>query len=344
MLLPLDQLVAKAVAYTTTTNLAQTIPAIWRKRLETNLRYSEVYNSSIVQNTDLLGTSGDRVYIPVLPDLAMADSLSEGVDMVDIALNNSSVVPLVPTEYGKMVRITRKALDRISFDGIAEIVDRLSYSMQLRVQTAIAIQWNKTVKDENNAALGANGGQFVTIYANGKASATITATDTFNGDCLLNGVAQLENTNNMPFPDGYFRVFITPNQYKSLIDDTNIRQDLRYASPERLITGEKGALHGCRIIVTTYQPQTAHPLDSGSTIYGSDLNVPAEGASANVNVAVAFMMAPRAIAQAWKRRPEVVVDPTLYDGGRYRRVGVTADFDTKPLHSERMVNIITANY
>ena len=338
-MLATDELIRKA--YTTTTNLTQTIPAIWRRQLEKNLRYQAVFDSSIIDNTDLLGSDGDRVYIPILPDLGMADALLEATDMTDIALNNSAVVPLIPTEYGKMVRITRKALDRISFDGIAEIVDRLSYSMALRLQTLIVTQWNKQVKDETGAEVGANNGYFVVQYPNGKTSATITSADTFSGDCILSAVAAMENSLNVPFEDGYFRLFITPNQYKSLIDDQNIRQDLRWAAPERLISGEKGALHGCRIIVTPYLPQTAHPLDPSTTIYtDGSLNCPAEN---TVNVAKAFLMAPRAIARAWKRRAEVVVDPTLYDAGRYRRVGVTADVDVKPLHAERMIVITTAN-
>ena len=341
-MLATDELIRKA--YTTTTNLTQTIPAIWRRQLEKNLRYQAIFDASIVDNTDLLGSDGDRVYIPILPDLGMADALTEGTDMTDIALNNSQVVPLVPTEYGKMVRITRKALDRISFDGIAEIVDRLSYAMALRLQTLIVVQWNKQVKDETGAAVGANNGYFVVQYPNGKTSTTITSSDTFSGDCILNAVAQLENNLNVPFEDGYYRLFISPNQYKALIDDQNIRQDLRWAAPERLISGEKGALHGCRIIVTPYVPQTAHPLDPSNSIYSNDLNVPQEGAAGSLtNVAKAFCMAPRAIARAWKRRAEVVVDPTLYDAGRYRRVGVTSDVDVKPLHSERMVVITTAN-
>lgn len=326
MALAIDELVRKS---TTTTTLAATIPQVWQPRVERNLRLHDVYLGSIVVNTDLMiPKAGNTVYIALLPDVGIADLLTEDVDMTPIALSTATTVPLTPAEYGKSVQITRAALDRISFDGIAEIIDRLSYSMALRVQSLIAKQWNQTVPGSGN------GQSFVSQYANGKTSANITSADTMNDACILNAVAQLEATNNTPFEDGYYRMFLTPLQYKALIQDSNIRNDLRYASPERLLTNEKGALHGCRIIVSNYQPYT------GNAASDAALNIAQQNST---NVAVAFLMAPRALALAWKRQPSVITDPTLYDGGRKRRFYVTADFAAVPLHYERMVNIVTAN-
>ena len=308
MALATDELVRKAT--TTTTTLAATIPHIWSGQLERNLRKRAVFEQSVVVNTDLLVPgAGDIIYIPILPDLGQADALTEGTDMTVYALSTATSVGFTPTEYGKVVEVTRKALDRIKFDGMAAIIDRLAYSMSQRIEGNIASLFN--------AAVPGTSSYINKIYANGKLTGTITTSDTFNDVLILTGIANLEVANNIPYDDGYWRMYISPTQYLALIQDTNTRQDLRWAAPERLLNGEVGALHGCRIIVTNYIQTTA------------------EGSGGAVTVQNAMLLAPRWAAIAYKRKPEVYVDPTLYDGGRRRRFGVTADFDAEVLHYER---------
>jgi N4-gp56 family major capsid protein len=245
-----------------------------------------------------------------------ADKLTEGTDMTPYALNNASSVALIPTEYGMAVEVTRKALDRIKYDGIAEIIDRLTYSMSLRIEGDIASLYNATVPGTSNS--------IQQLYANNTSSATITTTDTFNSALILDAVATMESKNNIPWPDGYYRLYISPFQYSELLKDPDTRQDLRFGAPDRLFTNEKGALHGCRIITTNYVQTTT------------------EGASNNVTVYNAMLVAPRWAAIAWKRRPGTVVDPTLYDMGRRRRFGVLADYDTELLHAERALILKSA--
>ena len=55
-----------------------------------------------------------------------------------------------------------------------------------------------------------------------------------------------------------------------------------------------------------------------------------------------MLTSPRWAAVAYKRRPEVIVDPTLYDMGRRRRFGVVADFDIEAIHAERAVCMTSA--
>lgn len=314
-MLPTDELIQKAV--TNTTNLQALIPKLWAAQIERNLRLQACLQQSVVENTDLLVPGGgDTVYIPFLPDIAKADALTEGTDMVPIALSNASSVPLVPAEYGKLVSVTRKALDRIKYDGVAEIIDRLTYSMTLRMEGDIA---NLTT-----ASVPGTSTKITQVYANGKTSSNITASDTFNDAMIHNAVAQLEALNNHPWPDGYYRLYITPQQYAELITDQNIRNDLRYAAPDRLLNGEKGVLHGCRIIVTNFLLTTN------------------EGASNAVPVYNALLLCPRWAFMAWKRRPGVVTDPTLYDLGRRRQFGVTADYDVELVHPERALVLKTA--
>lgn len=326
MPLATDALVQKAI--TQTSNMTALIPKIWAPQLEKNLRIGAVLQKSLVENTDLLApNSGDTVYIPILPDLGttggaaptLAAALTEGTDIVDIAMDNGSTVTFVPTEYGLGVAVTRKMLDRIKYNGIEAVVDRLGYAMSRTIETQIAALYNTSVPGTSNKLpkvyVGDQSGQ------NLATSSTITSANVLTDELILRGVMLLENANNVPFPDGFYQYFISPAQYKALMLDANVRQDLRFGAPEKIFRGEVGALHNCRIIVTN---SIATTTENATTVFNS------------------LMVAPRWGAIAWKRRPQVVVDPTLYDYGRRRRFGVFADFDIELLHAERGVVLKSA--
>jgi N4-gp56 family major capsid protein len=320
-----DELIRKAT--TTTTNVQPLIPAIWAAQLEKNLRRLAVFEQSAVVNGDLLVPgAGDRVYIPILPDLIAAVAATEGTDMTVNALTTATSVTLTPTEYGTVIEITRKALDRMKYDGMAAIMDRVAYAMSLTIESAFANLYNANVPGTANP--------MASVYANGKTSSNITASDTFNDACILSSIVTLQQNNALPFEDGYYRLFISPSQYAALLQDTNTRQDLRWAAPSRLLNGEVGALHGCRVIVSNYV--------RGATVGTGDVAANAAITENSVHVQKAILASPRWSAIAYKRKPEVVVDPTLYDLGRRRRFGVTADFDVELVHNERAVAITSA--
>lgn len=311
-MLATDELIRKAT--TTTTQVQPLIPQIWAAQLERNLRKRAVFEQSLVVNGDLLAPgAGDTVYIPIWPDLAAATALTEGTDMPITTMNNATSVALKPAEYGVTVEITRKALDRMKYDGMAATMDRLAYAMSQAIEGTVAALYNGVVPGTSN--------KMDQLYPNGHTSTTIVSTDTFSDALLLAGIADLQEKNNVPFDDGYWRLYLSPSQWEALLLDQNVRQDLRWAAPSRLLNGEVGTLHGCRLIVTNYI-QT----DVENT----------------VTVQNAMLLAPRWAAVAYKRRPEVVVDPTLYDMGRRRRFGVVADFDIELLHNERGVVLKSA--
>lgn len=333
MPLATDQLVKKAT--TLTSNLTQLIPQIWAPQLEQNLRRRSVLEQSVVVDTSLMVPgAGDRVFIPALPDITLADALTEGNPITEYALSNSASIPLIPTEYGKVITITRKALDRIKYDGMSAIVDRLAYSMSMRIESNIAALYNATASSAfpNSQTVfgGANLTQIPTLYPNGHASGTIVATDTFSSKMLTTAVAKMQQYDNVPMPDGYYWLYMSPDAFQSLVSDPDVRNDLRYAAPDRLINGDQGVLYGCRIILTNYMPGS-----TGNTAI-------MEGASNSVPVVKSMLVAPRWAAIAYKRRPEITVDPTLYDMGRVRKFGVTSDFDVELLHPERALVITTA--
>lgn len=320
-MLPTSQLVQKAL--TLTTNLAALTPKLWAAQIEYNLRRMGIWQQSIISNTDLLvPNAGDTVYVPTLPDVNSVVALTEGTDMTVIALNNASSIALTPTEYGLTIGASRKALDRIKYDGVAAIVDRLAYAMSFKIETMISNLVSANVPGTTGS--GFANGQLGSIYPNGHATGTIVATDIFNDALIWAGVQYLQLKDNIPFEDGQWRLYMDPAQWAALIQDQNIRQDIRFAAPEKMLVGEVATIHNCRIFVTNYIAQTA------------------EGAAGAVTVRNAVLCAPRWAVIAWKRMPGVVVDPTLYDLGRRRNFGITADFDIELLHNERAVVIKTA--
>jgi hypothetical protein len=321
-MLPTDQLIRKAT--TTTTNLASIIPILWASQMETNLRRRSVLSQSLVVNTDLLVPgAGDRVYIPALPDITIADALTEGTDMTIYALSNSANVTLTPTEYGKTIEITRKALDRIKYDGMAAIVDRLAYAMSIRIETAVANLWNATSVALPNSTTVFGGSSLTAIpqiYPNGHATGTIVSTDTLTAASLRKGVASLMQYDNVPFADGNYNLYLTPDAYYGLLQDATILVDIRYGEPSAIMAGVNGYqahIYGVNLIMTNY------------------IATSSEGAGSAVTVNNNLLVADRWGAIAYKRRPEIVVDPTLYDMGRRRRFGVTGDHDIELLHPAR---------
>jgi hypothetical protein len=326
-MLPTDEIIRKAITPSTITTIGGSggplIPLMWAARIETNLRKMAVLQDSVYENLDLLVPgAGSTVTIPLLPDLAQAVAQTDGTDISSVLLNGQQSVPLTPVEYAQAVEMTRGALDVAKYDLIAEILDRLTYSMTLRIEGNIAATAALAVPSV--------GGNFTFLYPNTKIISTITAADIFTDKQILQGVKILESVNNHPFPNGLWRLYIGPKQWLDLMQDADTRNDLRWSQQSVLISGgprvngPRAILHNCEIYVTNYCP-TAN-----------------EGAGSAIPVVKALLVAPRWTAIAWKRKPELVVDPTLYDFGRRRRFAITAGFDAEPLHSERAVIMTSA--
>jgi N4-gp56 family major capsid protein len=331
MSLATDALIKKAT--TTTTNLSALIPQIWASLMELNLRRRAVLEQSLLVNTDLtVPGAGNQVFIPALPDIALADLLTEGTAQTATTLSNAASVSLTPVEYGKLIAVTRKALDRIKYDGMTAIIDRLAYSMSIRIETNIAALYNATASAGlPNSQMPFGGAALTTIpglYPNGHTSANVVATDVMSADVLSKAVAKLQQYDNVPFPDGNYWMFLSPDAFQSLMMDANIRQDLRYAAPERLINGDQGVVYGVRLILSNYLVGA-----TGNTQLLENTTIP---------VVKNMLVGPRWAAVAYKRRPEVIIDPTLYDLGRLRQFGVLADFDIQLVHPERALVITTA--
>lgn len=320
MPMPIDELIQKATAGDTTTgSFSYLIPHIWAAQLELNLRRHAVLQPSLVQDTSLLDTPGDYVIIPTLPDVIdIVSQLTEDTDITVDKLGPDSSVTLTPTEWGGGIQFTRKVLDRMNYDGMAAAIDRISYSMSYQIETQIAALYSAL---ETAGSTTFSASSVSTI--NG-----VTASNTLNDYAFLAAQNFLRTKNAHPFPTGRYKFFIHPNQWESLMQDPNIRNDLRFFNPKAVIDGENqenelvAIHHNCEVYVTNY--------------------VPVVNNSSSVPVYKSLLVSPRWGAIAWKRKPAIVVDPTLYDFGRRRKVGITADFVVSTLHTERAVVVETA--
>jgi len=317
MALPIDDLIFKALD---TANLATLIPQVWAPNVEPNLRKAAVLQQSLTVDTTLVGEGGDRVFLPILPDLAAAAALSEedlsvnppGNQITIQQLSAANYVPLIPSEVGSAVGISRKALDRLKYDGMSLIVDRLAYSMSQFIEGQIAGLWNKAVPTV--------GGTLAQRYPNGHISTTVVAGDVMSSDVLRDSVALLQSGNMMPFDDGLYMAFLSPKQINDLMKDSKFRDDLHFAQPQTMLRGELGIYANCHIIASNY------------------LKTATEN---TVTVTKGLVVGPRWAAVAYKRAPELVVDPTIYDFGRRRQVGIVADLDIELIHSDHGIVIST---
>src|SRR5216683_140669 len=329
MALATDQLIKKAI--TLQTNLQALVPQIWAAYMELNLRRRAVLEQALLVNTDLtVPNSGNQVFIPALPDVAIADALTEGTAQSTTTLSNAASISLTPAEFGKLVAVTRKALDRIKYDGMAAIVDRLAYSMSIRIETNIAALYNATASaalPSSQTVFGSAGLTTIPVlYPNSHSSSTITTGDVMSAPMIRNAVAKLQQFDNVPFPDGNYWLFMSPDAFASLMADSTVQQDLRFAAPERLLNGDQGVLYGARIILSNYVPGA-----TGNTAIVDNTN----------SVTKSLMVAPRWAAIAYKGRPEIIIDPTLYDLGRFRQYGVLADLDIQLRHPDRALVLTT---
>jgi N4-gp56 family major capsid protein len=104
-------------------------------------------------------------------------------------------------------------------------------------------------------------------YCNGTVDSGVTAGLT--GASINSAVAALKVRNVPPFPDGFYRCIITPDQENSLKQDTTTGgwvDAIRYAGAMQLIRGEAGAYGGVRFLNAGDQGYTSSA--AGSTYSG----------------------------------------------------------------------------
>ena len=118
-----------------------------------------------------------------------------------------------------------------------------------------------------------------TMFAGGKASGSITATDTLLSADVQKAVLKLKQKNARRFEDGYYHAQISPEQAYSLMTekDSGWIDAAKYGSIRKLLKGELGELHGVRFMESTnvHKSTTEHGgspkiATADAMIYGAD--------------------------------------------------------------------------
>ena len=120
------------------------------------------------------------------------------------------------------------------------------------------------------------------MFAGGKATGTIAATDVIKEDDVKKVVLKLKQKNARRFSDGFYHAIVSPEQAYSLMEAQGWIDAAKYGSIRKLLKGELGELHGVRFMESTNikkigsEDDGAHGASSAkidtadALIYGAD--------------------------------------------------------------------------
>lgn len=209
-------------------------------RIFYELRARAIFDSFATVRATRQSHRGSSVQFTFATDMSVNDTeLDEYLDVDAEALSDSPITVAL-TEFGRATISTAKlrGTSFIEFDPTA--ANRLAYnaarSVDLRAQRVLR---------ENTA------GDVLADF--GVAGASISA------DGVRNVYARLRDTNVMPWPDGYYRAVISPQQGKALRAEVGSTQNSgtwripqEYGTDQtRIYTGEIGEFEGFRFIVNS---------------------------------------------------------------------------------------------
>ena len=166
-----------------------------------------------VDNT-LVGQPGSTLDLPKYEYIGIADGdIPEGQAMVPVALN-ATKEPVTVKKAGKAVSISDEAMLAAYGDPVNEIGNQLLLAMADRIETDLYAEMAKAKLTHDAAA--------------------------FNKDAVADALVKFGED-----IDGEMYLFIAPKDFAELRKD----QDFIHVD-NGVITGERGMIHGCRVVVS----------------------------------------------------------------------------------------------
>lgn len=218
-----------------------------------NLRAALVYADPALAMAGSFDAGTDQLMWVDVPDLAInTTALTEGTRPDKRALTMGTVT-LSTTQYGDLVAITdvAKLLSPIQIAAIgAEHISR---------QAAESL--DKVARDEI-----ASGGTAYFASVDHTTRATLDSTDiiTVEGVGGLTRLRAAMFSDKIPlFPDGYYRLYVSPGQGVSIREDNDFQAAYQYVDNTPLINGEIGKIAGFRVIEVVNAPT----VSSGVTVH-----------------------------------------------------------------------------
>jgi len=179
---------------------------------------------------------------------------------------------LVMEEYGNSIPYTGK-LDDLSEFSVDNIITKALRDDQAKVLDAAVATVFKTT-DVSYSPTSASAG---TWAVNGSVASATSGLNLFHVkeviDAMKNGLFGSGNSANpVPPYDGENYICIASvSALRQLKDDPDFEEVVKYADPERLLTGEVGRIYGCRFIETNNRNVLAAHATTGNAIFfGAD--------------------------------------------------------------------------
>lgn len=276
----MDELELKSL--TTTVTLDATIPTLWSPRLEKNYRRIVKMPQFAVQNTELLGRSGDKVKISKMSDIGPAEDLEKtgpagqaarGAETrwnntttgIETAFESRLLVELEPTMKFKAVKFTRKAMLESFAGRMSDAIEGLSYAFQLKMD-------QDCFEALDTAAPGIIGPTNWT---------TITTADLFSTELVMQAKLrydlQVEINEWAYFPEETLVCLISPYQAYHLMQDVDWFDVVKRNAAKAIFKGELVEWMGIRFVKSTGVPYYAG--GSITDITAQDM-VPIDGVAA----------------------------------------------------------------
>ena len=218
----------------------------------------------------------DRIRYVRYPDISHnLTELNEGVTP-DPTVNLSVTTEYFSVkQYGSYTSLSDIAQLDSPHDLVSIAAERVSFAAAKSMDAIVRDVMNAGSARVYYASKFTDGAAITTRAALAAATVSNAGTDAARQDYKLNGlevkkaVARLKAANVPPFPDGFYRAIIHPNQQFDLLTDTSghgFLEATKYTQPLDMLSGEIGAYSGVRFLVAN---DSKTWTQDGQTIYSA---------------------------------------------------------------------------
>lgn len=237
------------MAVTLTSNLSQTIIAVYSKDIWFQAQPVLRFEQFAVSRTDLSVQPGLTMYITVYNNLPAGGALTENVAISTQQLSTQQI-GITVTEYGNAVSVSELLL-QASFDDVMGSAAKL-----------LGIDYAKTLDGALRTVV--LGGTQV-VYAGNKASrVTVAVGDFLTSKEIKDSVEVLATNNAAKYNNDYFVLFVHPHHSRKLRDDGTFQNVVSYG---KQYAGEIGRIDDVVIIETTQMPKLAAAGAGGADVF-----------------------------------------------------------------------------
>lgn len=221
----------------------------------------------------------DRIRYVRYPDISHSlTELSEGVTPEPTVNLSVTSEYFSVKQYGSYTSLSDLAQLDSPHDLVSIAAERISFAAAKSMDSIVRDVMNAGSARVYYASKFTDGAAITSRVALGDATVSNAGTDAARQDYKLNGlevkkaVARLKAANIPPFPDGFYRAIIHPNQQFDLLTDTSghgFLEATKYTQPLDMLSGEIGAYSGVRFLVANDAKTFLSGTSGAVTIYSA---------------------------------------------------------------------------